>query len=279
MLGLPVAVRGLAASALQPEFQSARVALRQPEPPAEAVLPMRFREPEPELRCGREPVRERREPVAEPDLESALSKRVAVVVRRKPGHGPARQQRVHASICPGANRLAQCELEPAFRVRPRIPGQRTGKAVFPEPAGCMGEQSAPAHLGANPARPVRTTGTTSSVKAIRDWRNKYVAHQDARRMRAGLAGYEVFPIKPLVRAYCAVMMAAHRVLLLADSSGLHGLYPTPQFSIAKELSGGRLGRCRRDIIEERLMARSQRRRRLLQESEEGWYRELDALRG
>ena len=98
-------------------------------------------------------------------------------------------------------------------------------------------------------------------------------------MRAGLAGYEVFPIKPLVRAYCAVMMAAHRVLLLADSSGLHGLYPTPQFSIAKELSGGRLGRCRRDIIEERLMARSQRRRRLLQESEEGWYRELDALRG
>ena len=46
-----------------------------------------------------------------------------------------------------------------------------------------------------------------SVTAIRDWRNKYVAHQDARRMRRGLAGYEVFPVMPLVRAYWAVMMA------------------------------------------------------------------------
>ena len=118
-----------------------------------------------------------------------------------------------------------------------------------------------------------------SVTAIRDWRNKYVAHQDARRMRRGLAGYEVFPVMPLVRAYWAVMMAAHRVLLLAAGSGLHGLYPTPQFSIAKELSAGRLDRCQRDIIEERLMAHSQRWQRLLQESEEGWYRELNALRG
>ena len=118
-----------------------------------------------------------------------------------------------------------------------------------------------------------------SVKAIRKWRNKYVAHQDARRMRRGMAGYEVFPMKPLVRAYWAVMMAAHRVLLLADGSGLHGLYPMPQFSIAKELSGGRLDRCQTDIIEERLMAHSQRWERLLQQSEEGWYRELKALRG
>ena len=37
-----------------------------------------------------------------------------------------------------------------------------------------------------------------SVTEIRTWRNKYVAHQDARRMRRGLAGYEVFPMKPLV---------------------------------------------------------------------------------
>ena len=88
-----------------------------------------------------------------------------------------------------------------------------------------------------------------------------------------------FPIKPLVRAYWAVMKAAHRVLLLADGSGLHGLYPTPQFSIAKELSGGRLDRCQRNSIEERLMVHSQRWQRLLEESEERWYRELKALRG
>ena len=98
-------------------------------------------------------------------------------------------------------------------------------------------------------------------------------------MRRGLAGYEVFPMKPLVRAYWAVMMAAHRVLLLSDGSGLHGLYPTPQFSIAKELSGGRLDRCQKDAIEERLMDHSQRWERSLQQSEEGWYRELNALRG
>ena len=118
-----------------------------------------------------------------------------------------------------------------------------------------------------------------SVAAIREWRNKYVAHQDARRMRAGLAGYEVFPIKPLVRAYWAVMKAAHRVLLLADGSGLHGLYRTLQFSIAKELSAGRLDRCRRDNVEETLMAHSDRWEGLLRKSEEGWYRELKALRG
>ena len=118
-----------------------------------------------------------------------------------------------------------------------------------------------------------------SVTAIRDWRNKYVAHQDVRRMRAGLAGYEVFPMRPLVRAYWAVMVAAHRVLLLADGSGLHKLYPTAQFSVAQELSGGRLDRCQTDIIEEHLMAHSQRWERLLRQSEEDWYRELNALRG
>ena len=91
MIGSRVAVRGLAARALQPEFQCARVALRQADPPAEAVVPIRLRQPEPDFRRGREPARERRKSIAEPDLESALSKRVAVVVRCKPGHGPARQ--------------------------------------------------------------------------------------------------------------------------------------------------------------------------------------------
>jgi len=118
-----------------------------------------------------------------------------------------------------------------------------------------------------------------SVGAIRDWRNKYVAHQDARRMRAGLTGFEVFPLLPLVRAYWAVMQAAHRVLLLAEGSGLHNLYPVPQFSVAEGLSAGRLDRDQRDNIEEDLMAHSARWERLLRDSEEGWYRELKALRG
>ena len=117
-----------------------------------------------------------------------------------------------------------------------------------------------------------------SVEAIREWRNKYVAHQDARRMRAGLAGYEVFPLRPLVRAYWAVMMAAHRVLLLADGSGVHGLYPTPQFSIAEELSGGKLDRGQTGVIEDRLMAHSHEWEKLLRQSENGWYRDLNGSR-
>ena len=118
-----------------------------------------------------------------------------------------------------------------------------------------------------------------SVKQIRDWRHGFVAHQDARRLRRGLAGYEVFPIGPIVRAYWAVMMAAQRVLLLADGSGLHGLYPTPQFSVSEELSGGRLDRGPRDCIEERLMVHSEKWERLLRRSEERWYLRLRAARG
>ena len=117
-----------------------------------------------------------------------------------------------------------------------------------------------------------------SVAVIRKWRNKHVAHKDIRQMRMGLAGYEVFPIEPLVRAYWAVMTAAHRVLLLADGSGLHGLYPTPQFSIAKELSSGRLDREQTDVIEDRLMAHSRRWESLLRQSEDAWYRELNDSR-
>lgn len=118
-----------------------------------------------------------------------------------------------------------------------------------------------------------------SVEVIRKWRNKYVAHQDMRQMRMGLAGYEVFPIMPLVRAYWAVMMAAHRVLLLADGSGLHGLNPTPQFSIVKELSGGKLDPGQTDAIENQMMAHSQKWEMLLRQTEDGWYRELNGSRG
>ena len=117
-----------------------------------------------------------------------------------------------------------------------------------------------------------------SITVLRTWRNKIVAHQDLRHIRMGLAGYEVFPIAHLIRAYWAVMKAAHRALLLADGSGLHGLYPTPQFSIAHELSGGKLDRRHVVSIEERLMARAQRWERLLQQSEELWHLELSEWR-
>ena len=53
----------------------------------------------------------------------------------------------------------------------------------------------------------------------------------------------------------------------------------PQFSVAEELSGGGLECGQTGIIEERLMAHSQRWERLLLQSEERWFRELNALRG
>ena len=44
-----------------------------------------------------------------------------------------------------------------------------------------------------------------NLQAVRKWRNKNVAHQDVRQMRMGLAGYEVFPMRPIVRAYRAAI--------------------------------------------------------------------------
>ena len=112
------------------------------------------------------------------------------------------------------------------------------------------------------------------VQVVRAWRDTNVAHQDIRETRMESAGYEVFPMKPLVRAYWAVMKAAHRVLLLADGSGLYGLYPTPQFSVAQALSGGKLDQDQTDTIEEQLMAHAQKWDRLLRDTEERWYGEL-----
>ena len=116
------------------------------------------------------------------------------------------------------------------------------------------------------------------IKTVREWRNTAVAHQDMRQTRAGDAGYDVFPIPLLVRAYWAVVKAAQRVLLLADGGGLHGLFPTPQFSVAHALSGGRLGPGEADIIDERLLAHSQRWDGLLRQAEQRWYRELRETR-
>ena len=116
------------------------------------------------------------------------------------------------------------------------------------------------------------------VKAVREWRNTMVAHQDVRQTRAGTAGYEVFPIRPLIRAYWAAMKATHRVLLLADGVGLHGLFPTPQFCVTQALSGGRLNSGEVGAIEERLLAHSLRWEHLLRQAEKRWHRELNETR-
>ena len=116
------------------------------------------------------------------------------------------------------------------------------------------------------------------VKAVRTWRDTAVAHQDMRQTRAGSAGYDVFPVWPLVRAYWAVMTAVHRVLLLAEGTGLHGLFPTAQFSVTEELSGGALDPATVEAIDERLALHSVKWDRLLRQSEQRWYLELNETR-
>ncbi len=118
----------------------------------------------------------------------------------------------------------------------------------------------------------------SQVEAVREWRDTAVAHQDMRHTRAGSAGYDVFPILTLVRAYWAVITALHRVLLLAEGSGLHGLLPTAQFSVAEEIGGGALEPETVEAIDERLTLHSAKWERLLRKSEQRWYLELNETR-
>ena len=116
------------------------------------------------------------------------------------------------------------------------------------------------------------------VKAVRAWWDTAFAHQDMRQTRAGSASYDVFPICTLVRAYWAVMTALHRVLLLAEGTGLHGLFPTAQFSLAEELSGGALDPATVEAIDQRLILHSVNCDRLLRQSEQRWYLELNETR-
>ncbi len=117
-----------------------------------------------------------------------------------------------------------------------------------------------------------------SMKAVRAWRNKTVAHQDLSRTRNGVAAYDVFPHQTLIRAYWAVMKSTHRALLLAEEPGLPNLYPTPQFDIVGELSGGCLDSVETNALNERLHSHSIRWDCLLQQSEHQWYRQLRKLR-
>ena len=82
-----------------------------------------------------------------------------------------------------------------------------------------------------------------SVEAIRKWRKQVRGPPGRPPDTHGVGRFtKCFPMKPLVRAYWAVMMAgASRTSSRRTSQGLHGLYPTPQFSIAKELSDGKTG--------------------------------------
>ena len=110
------------------------------------------------------------------------------------------------------------------------------------------------------------------------WRNQHIAHQELQQTRARYSGFEVYPMRPPLRAYWAVMKAAHRTFLLGEGTGLHGLMPTPQFSVTRALSDGKLMDLQISVAEEKLLTHAGKWERLLAQAEERWYRELRELR-
>ena len=90
MLGCLVVVRRLAPGSLKTEVERGPLAPRRREPPAEAVVPARIREPEPELRGADEAVSQQREAVTQPRIEPSALRRVLVVfgVVRRAGSTP-----------------------------------------------------------------------------------------------------------------------------------------------------------------------------------------------
>ena len=112
------------------------------------------------------------------------------------------------------------------------------------------------------------------LQELLTWRNWHIAHQAMEQTRAGSSGYEVYPMRPLLRAYWALMKATDRTLLLAEGMGLPGLFPTPQFSVTHELSDGKIGEGDVAAIDEKLMTHSEKWDRLLAQAEERWYEEL-----
>lgn len=116
------------------------------------------------------------------------------------------------------------------------------------------------------------------VKTVLQWRHKNIAHQDIDRTRTGAAGFDVYPLLPLVRAYWAVVNAAHRTLLLADGEGLHNLVPVAQLNVTERISGDALDRDRIEGIEERLLKQTSRLECWLRESETRWCDELKVSR-
>ena len=116
------------------------------------------------------------------------------------------------------------------------------------------------------------------VKAVRKWRNKSVAHQDINQLCSGSTVYDVFPILTIIRAYWAVMVTLHRVLLLTTGTGLYGLYPKTQFSVTKILSGETLDCTKVEFIDDQLTRHSVKWDCLLHITEQRWYKELIEIR-
>lgn len=105
------------------------------------------------------------------------------------------------------------------------------------------------------------------------WRHKNIEHT-----RAGSAGFDVYPILPLVRACLAVVNAAHRTLVLAEDARPHGLVLAPQFNVTERISGGVLDADRIEEIEEQLQKHTLKWERWPCESEKHWYEELKICR-
>ena len=122
MLRRDVVVRALAPPRIDRQLQRPRPGPGPGQPPAEAVVAPRIRQAEPDLRRHREPAAEGRDPVAEPRLQALPPG--AVVVRRKPFKGGARQQRVLAVRRPRPEALAQRQrrtaVVPAMQCKPAV---------------------------------------------------------------------------------------------------------------------------------------------------------------
>ena len=112
------------------------------------------------------------------------------------------------------------------------------------------------------------------VQDLLTWRNWHIAHQALEQTREGSSGYDVYPMRPLLGAYWAVIKAMHRTLLLAEGMGLPGLFPIQQFSVTHELSDGKLGEREVATIDDKLLTHSEKWDRLLAQAEERWYEEL-----
>ena len=112
------------------------------------------------------------------------------------------------------------------------------------------------------------------VQDLLTWRNWHIAHQALEQTLEGSSGYDVYPMRPLLGAYWAVIKAMHRTLLLAEGMGLPGLFPIPQFSVTHELSDGKLGEREVATIDDKLLTHSEKWDRLLAQAEERWYEEL-----
>lgn len=117
-----------------------------------------------------------------------------------------------------------------------------------------------------------------AVKQLKEWRDKFVAHQDKKKVEKGILGYDAYPMKTLTQAYSSIIKAAHRTILLAEGSGLQCLNPISTFNVPEALSGGILNENKNKEIELKISKRYVYWQQFMRNSEEAWYKELRALR-